>query len=413
MTVTVVGGGIVGLCCAHYLSEAGHEVTVLERARVGSGASRGNAGEICPDLVVPLPAPGTIVPALRGLPRPESALYIRPRPDPALLRFLVRFAVNTTERRYARGVRTLAKLADGTFDLFAGLAKSGVDGDTVKHGFVFAFSSRAAAMTEWEAQRKIGAPLATDVLGARGLRGLEPALGDGARAGFLVGDQWSVDPSRFVDRLVSHLRAKGVRIVEGARATFVEETAGGARVRSSAGDFGSETVVIAAGVRSRELCRQLGAGLNLFPGKGYSFSVEADPLPRQVVHLGDARVVFTPMGGRLRVAGTMEFDSDPDAFHARRIAAIVAAARPYLAADWDGRRDEWVGARVLTPDGLPAIGRVPGRERILLASGHNMLGLMLGPATGRLITDFVAGEPDPALVSALDPDRLARRVRPR
>ncbi|MGC7102387.1 NAD(P)/FAD-dependent oxidoreductase [Amycolatopsis lurida] len=411
-SVTIAGGGLIGLCSAHYLSEAGLRVTVLERGRAGGGASRGNAGEICPDLVTPLPAPGVIGPALRGLPRPDSALYVRPRLNAALARFLVGFSRNTTRGRYARGVRALARLADGTFDLFRALESAGVDGDAVKKGFLFAFASAESAREAWRGQREIGAPLDGEVLVGGELAEAEPALGPAARAGFLVRDQWSVNPSLFVDRLVARLRSRGVEIVEGARVTGVSETIGGTRAHTTAGDFDADTAVIAAGVWSAELCRRLGVAVNLFPGKGYSFSVAADPMPGRLVHLGDARVVFTPMGKRLRVAGTMEFDADPDAFHGRRVAAIVAAAGEYLrSADWSARRDEWVGARVLTPDGLPAVGRLPGRARTFLASGHNMLGLMLGPATGSLVAGLITGRPDPELTRVLDPARLARRVR--
>jgi len=410
VNVTIAGGGLIGLCSAYYLASAGATVTVLERGRVGGGASRGNAGEICPDLVTPLPAPGVIGPALRGLPRPDSALYVRPRLDASLLRFLVRFGLNTSRNRYAAGVRTLARLARGTFGLFGELEAAGVDGDAVKSGFVFAFASPASARAAWEGQRDLGAPV-EPVLSGGELASLEPALGPAARAGFLVREQWSVDPSLFVDRLAARLRALGVSIVEGARVTSVSERGGGTRTRTTVGDFDADVTVVAAGVWSRELCRALGVRTDLFPGKGYSFSVDADPVPRRVVHLGDARVVLTPMGKRVRVAGTMEFDADPEAFHPRRIAAIVAAASGYLrTADWAGRQDEWVGARVLTPDGLPAVGRLPGHDRVLLASGHNMLGLMLGPATGRLVTDFVTGTPDPELAAALDPARLSRRA---
>ncbi|OEV30720.1 hypothetical protein AN219_09175 [Streptomyces nanshensis] len=410
-SVTVAGGGLIGLCCAYYLREAGLRVTVVERHRVGSGASRGNAGEICPDLVTPLPAPGVIGPALRGLPRSDSPLYIRPRLNAALVRFLVRFGRNSTRRRYASGVRALSGLASGSFRLFEELEAAGVQADPVKRGFVFAYGSADSAHRALRGFREIGAPLGSSVLRGAELSELEPALGPGARAGILVEDQWSVVPSLFVDRLAGALRERGVEIVEGTRVTSVEEAGGRTRVRTQDGDFVSDSAVVAAGIWSRELCRGLGADVGLFPGKGYSFSVDADPMPRRVVHLGDARVVFTPMGGRLRVAGTMEFDSDAEAFHPRRVSAIVAAARGYLkSAAWSARQDEWVGARVMTPDGLPAIGLVPGKSRVYLASGHNMLGLMLGPATGRMVAGLIADRPDPAVSELLSPARQAVRA---
>ena len=407
-SVAIVGGGVVGLCCAHYLRRAGLAVTVLERGRVGGGTSRGNAGELCLDLVAPLPAPGVIGPALRGLARRDSPLYVRPRPDLALARFLVGFARHSTARRYTAGVAALARLARGGFALFEELEAAGVHGDPVKDGFLFGFGSRETAAASLRVQRELGAPVG-ELLDTAALTDLEPALGPAARAGYLVEDQWSMDPSLFVDRLAESVRAAGVRIIEGARVTGVGPTRFGTRVRSSRGDVDADTAVLAAGIWSGELCRRLGVPVNLYPGKGYSFSVDADPLPRRVVHLGDARVVLTPMGKRLRVAGTMEFDRDPEAFHPRRVAAVVEGARDYLrGVDWAARQEEWVGARVMTPDGLPGIGRLPGSPRVLLASGHNMLGLMLAPATGRLVTDLVTGHADPVLAAALDPARLAR-----
>ncbi|WP_074467026.1 FAD-binding oxidoreductase [Streptomyces sp. WMMB 322] len=410
-SATVIGGGLIGLCCAYYLRQAGLHVTVVERHRVGSGASRGNAGEICPDLVTPLPAPGVIGPALRGLPRRDSALHLRPRLDAALVRFLIRFGRNSTRRRHSAGVRALSQLAAGSFRLFEEMESAGVDAEPVKRGYVFAYASADSARRALGGFREVGAPLGSDVLEGAELTELEPALGPRARAGILIEDQWSVDPSLFVDRLAGTLREQGVDIIEGARVSSLAEAGGRTRVRTSLGDFISDTAVIAAGVWSRELCRGLGVDIDLFPGKGYSFSVEADPMPRRVIHLGDARVVCTPMGERLRVAGSMEFDSNADAFHPRRVEAVVAAAGGYLrSADWSGRQDEWVGARVMTPDGLPAVGLVPGHSRIHLASGHNMLGLMLGPATGRLIADLLSPGPAPAVSGLLSPGRSAIRV---
>jgi D-amino-acid dehydrogenase len=203
-----------------------------------------------------------------------------------------------------------------------------------------------------------------------------------------------------------------VEIVEGARVTSIVDGATAAVVRTSTGDLKTGAVVVAAGVESRALCRQLGVKIDLFPGKGYSFSVLAEPMPRRVVHLGDARVVLTPMADALRVAGTMELDSETDTFRPRPIKAMVAAAHPYLkSADWQGRTSEWLGSRVLTPDGLPAIGRLPGTRRVILATGHNMLGLMLAPSTGQMVTDILTADTPSEAARPFDPHRLSRPVR--
>ncbi|MFF2930643.1 NAD(P)/FAD-dependent oxidoreductase [Streptomyces mirabilis] len=112
----------------------------------------------------------------------------------------------------------------------------------------------------------------------------------------------------------------------------------------------------------------------------------------------------------MRVAGMMEFDRDPDRFRQSRVDAIVAAARPYLPeADWEHREQEWMGPRPMTTDGLPLIGPLPGHPGVVLATGHNMLGLMLAPATGRLVTGLLTGKPDDSLTPGFAPGRAVRR----
>ncbi|MCW2947322.1 MAG: dependent oxidoreductase, partial [Actinoallomurus sp.] len=341
---------------------------------------------------------------------PDRALHIRPRPSADLVRFLLGFARHANRRRYAESAAALAGLAADTFPLFEELASLGVDGTAGKDGFLFVYGSATSARTSRESFRRLGAPT-EGILGPAELTDLEPCLTAGAQAGFVVGDQWWVDPNLFVDGLAARLRGRGVEIIEGARVTRAEESAAGVRVHTSRGVVDGDVAVLAAGIWSREIGRSLGVDLNIFPGKGYSFSVEMDQVPRRLIHLGDAHVVLTPLAKATRIAGTMEFDRDHDRFDARRVTAIATAARPYLrGVAWENRTDEWTGARPMTPDGLPAIGHLPGHRNIYVASGHNMLGLTLGPATGRLVTDLLTGGTAPA--AAFDPARIARRHRP-
>jgi D-amino-acid dehydrogenase len=396
--VVVVGGGLVGLSCAWFLRAAGAPVSILDTGAPGGGASRGNAGAICPSMCDPLPAPGMIREALAQLGRPDAALHVHPAYAPRMAGFLRRFAAAATAERYERGVQALAQLARGVTTAYDELAAAGIGRGARDDGYLFVHASRAAA----EAERASIAGMAArglcahpePILEGADLREAEPILGDGARAGYVVpGERW-IDPSVFVDELAAGCRAAGVELVEHARATGVRATDADVVVETAAGPFDAAVVVVAAGVWTTEFLAPLGARLPILPGKGYSFAVRPSPPPRRAMHLSAAHVMASPFGDRLRIAGTMEFDGSTDRFHAGRVEAIVRASAPFLAVDLAARTEAWVGPRPMTPDGLPYLGPVPDHPRVVVAAGHNMLGLTLAPVTGRVVAGLItAGDP--------------------
>lgn len=123
------------------------------------------------------------------------------------------------------------------------------------------------------------------------------------------------------------------------------------------------------------------------------------------MYLPDARVACTPLNGRLRVAGTMEF-GDPDApIVPARVDAIVASARQLLAGvRWEERTDVWVGPRPVSPDGRPLVGQVCP-HKVYVAGGHGMWGMTHGPVTGRLLAEQIITGSRPAGLRDLDPLR--------
>jgi D-amino-acid dehydrogenase len=411
--VLVVGGGLVGLSCAWFLREAGAEVTVLEAGEPGGGASRGNAGAICPSMTEPLPAPGMIREALANLTRPDAALHVHPAYAPRMAGFLRRFAAAATASRYERGLQALGQLARGVTAAYDRLAVAGVGGHAARDGYLFVYRSVAGAEA---ARSDLGRAVASGVCAEPGpvrvgdeLRDEEPLLGAAAAAGFVLpGERW-IDPSRFVDDLVQALAGAGVRIVPGAGAASIASFDDGVEVETAAGRFDGTTVVVAAGVWTRDLIAPLGLSLPIYPGKGYSFAVRPPVQARRMIDLSDAHVMAAPLDGRLRIAGTMEFDGTTDRFNPRRIDAIVRGAQPFLDVDLAAREEEWVAARPVTPDGLPFLGSVPGHERVIVAAGHNMLGLTLAPVTGTVIAGLVtAGDPGIDL-APFAPARFGRR----
>ena len=166
-----------------------------------------------------------------------------------------------------------------------------------------------------------------------------------------------------------------------------------------------DAVVVATGAALGALTASFGVRQPVQAGRGYSFSVAAERMPAGPLYFPRQRVACTPLGGRLRVAGMMEFRRPGDALDPRRIAAVVDAVRPFLAGvDLDDRRDEWVGSRPCTPDGLPLVGSTAA-PRVFVAGGHGMWGIALGPITGQLMAQTVIKGEAPPELAPFDPLR--------
>jgi D-amino-acid dehydrogenase len=177
---------------------------------------------------------------------------------------------------------------------------------------------------------------------------------------------------------------------------------------------GPETVeadafVLAGGAETGQLARVCGHPLPLQAAKGYSVTVRA-PALRLVrpVHLPEAHLALTPFDGALRVAGTLELSGLNLRVDERRVAALKRATLRELPNAFDGKGSAtWVGMRPVTPDGLPVIGAVPGCPNLFVASGHQMLGITLAPATGEALARCMLSGETPAELRAFDPGRFA------
>jgi D-amino-acid dehydrogenase len=256
-------------------------------------------------------------------------------------------------------------------------------------------------------------PLPDDVTVGPGARLLDGALSSAVQAAYLVPGEGVVDPERFVRALGTALNAAGVKIHENVEATGLRHAGGRvAALRTAGGEIPCAGVVIAAGMRSPGLLRDLGHRLPLQAGKGYSFSVDLERAPRHPLYFGERRTVASPIGGTTRIAGTMELSGNNNRLDWRRIVAVARASRQYLGRWFDDPddlvtliRDPWVGGRPFLPDGLPVIDRLPGHSNAYVATGHGMLGVTLGPATGRGLADYITSGRRP---DALTPFRFGR-----
>ncbi|MEP6759344.1 MAG: FAD-dependent oxidoreductase [Actinomycetota bacterium] len=412
--VVVVGGGIVGLSCAWFLRRAGADVIVLEAGeRTGGGASRGNAGAICPSGVEPLASPGMLRAALDNLRRPDAVLHVHPASMPQMAGFLLRFRRSGTTAAYDRGVRALAQLGTRVTAAYDVLAEAGIGTHARRDGYLVAYRDPAAAVEEHA--RVVGmaglgvCAVPEPLLGAAALRALEPLLGEAVVTGFVIPDERWIDASLLLDDLTAAAVAAGVDLRMSASASAVHDLGDAVEVDTPAGTVTGAVAVVAAGVWSRDLVMPLGVKLTMRAGKGYSFALHPGRMPDRLLYLPDAHVMASPLGSRLRIAGTMEFDGTIDRFRPERVQAIVRGLTPFLRdVDLSARTEEWVGPRPMTPDGLPVLGPLAAHPRVVLATGHNMLGVTLGPVTGEVIAGLVcAGDPQLDL-APFTPERFRR-----
>jgi D-amino-acid dehydrogenase len=408
--VAVIGAGMVGLSTAWFLQEAGVQVTVYDRDRVAAGASWGNAGWLTPALTAPLPEPAVLRYGLRALLSPRSPVYLPLRADPTLARFLTGFVRHSTTRAWRRGMAAYVPLNERALEAFDVLAAGGVMASTHRaEPFLAVFRREREAQrlcAELEHIRDAGQQASFSPATGWRLRAREPVLTDGAEAAVEIHGQRYLHPPEFVTSLAFAVQARGGTIVQGAEVVDLEQRAGAVAVVTSAGERRQhDAVVVATGADLGRLTKPFGVRRPVQAGRGYSFSVPVERMPRGPLYFPSQRVALTPLGERLRVAGMMEFRRPDDPLDLRRVTAIVDAVRPFLAGvDLDDRRNEWVGSRPCTPDGLPLIGPTAS-PRVLVAGGHGMWGIALGPITGQLVAQTLLKGEIPPELAPFDPLR--------
>ena len=395
--VVVVGGGVIGVCCAYFLAKGGAGVILVERDEIGGGASFGNAGTIAAGHP-PLNKPGRIRRSLLELLNPKSPLYIPVRWDPGLFRWLWTFRTFCTERHLSVSMGALAPLGHASLDLFDVLVESeNLDCNYERNGYYdICRTDRGLREARHDAAMMRQYGYHPREMGGDELREIEPAILEGVVGGVYFPEAATCDPHDFVLELADRSVRHGARIETGRGVSEILSTGSAVNgVRLDDGEIlAANAVVLATGSYSGDLTWGFGLQIPVRAGKGYHRDLElGDPGARLLgiaCVLAETSVFCTPMVGFTRLAGTLEFSGVNHEMRPRRLEQLTTAAEEYL----DGVRgalirSEWCGLRPCTPDGIPYVGPVPGQSGLFVATGHAMLGLTLGPVTGKLIGEHV------------------------
>ena len=412
-SVVIIGGGIIGLCSAHYLNKQGYDVTVIDSCDLTDGTSFGNAGYVSPSHFIPLASPAVVGKALRWMLNASSPFYVKPRLDPDLLRWGMAFWKSSRESYMMKNIPHLNNILCFSRDLTIAMKNElGNHFRMEEKGCLMLYRERATEKQEQAlAQQAAGIGLMANVLNAAEVQSLEPRVAVAVRGGVLYPIDCHLHPGDLMETLRASLLYKGVKFeLRTAVTGFERQGRTITAVLTDKGAIPCAELVMAAGSWLPGLLRKLDIGLLLQPGKGYSMTYPE--VERNLCYpaiLIERRVAMTPMGADLRMGGTMEISGYKRQIIPKRVAAIYDAAKTYypgLRVDFPKTESVWQGLRPLSPDGLPYIGRHSGYRNLIIAGGHAMLGLSLAAATGYLVEELISGKSPSINMSAFSTERF-------
>jgi D-amino-acid dehydrogenase len=373
----------------------GWQVRMIERREFASGSSHANCGFICPSHVLPLAEPGMVAKGFKSLFERDSPLAIKPRFDPALWSWLLHFARRCNRHdmiEAGQGIQPLLLSSRALYDEL--IERESLECEFESRGMLFAYRSQAEmdayAATDRLMSEVFGCP--AERLDGEALVAREPALQPGLAGGWYYHEDAHLRP----DRLMSAWR----RVLEAGGAVtqdhcefhgFAAREGRASAARTGGGEIGCDAFVVATGAWTPLLNECLGCRIPIQPGKGYSITMPRPAIcPALPLIFPETRVAVTPFRSGYRLGSTMEFAGYDSSIRPERLRLLLDGAAPYLREPYcEPIQERWFGWRPMTYDSLPVIDRSPRFPNVLIAAGHNMLGLSMAPATGKLIAELL------------------------
>jgi D-amino-acid dehydrogenase len=413
MKIGILGGGIIGLSSAYYLNREGHNVTIIDQSDLSDGCSHGNAGMIVPSHFVPLAAPGMISKGLRWMFDSTSPFYVKPRFDKELIKWGYHFYRSATKEHVQKSAPALKEISLLSKSLYREWKQQlPFDFGYDERGLLMLYQTKETEHEEAETAkmaRKYG--IEAHILSSSEVQKLEPYVKVNSRgAVYFPGDAHLI-PQKLVSHLINYLKDKGVQFQSATTILdFITENQKIKIIKTDKGEFAFDEVIMALGSWSGKVSQQLHLNLPMQAGKGYSFLL--DDVAKNVripsIFL-EARVAVTPMANSLRFGGTMEIGGVNRFINMNRVKGIVDSIPKYypdMKISMPLKEKVWHGLRPCSPDGLPYIGRSDKFKNLVIATGHSMMGLSLGPATGLLVSEIVENKKSSMNIELFQPERF-------
>ena len=410
--IVIIGGGIVGLCSAYYLSKEGHKITVIDKGDITSGASFVNAGYITPSHIIPLASPGMIAKGIKMMFNSASPFYMKPRLDAEFLKWSWYFHKSSTKAKVEKAIPVIKEINLISRELFTDIRNSGDLGEfqLERKGLLMLYKTEASYLHEKEvADRASFLGLEVSDLNKSELKKIEPNVNIDAEGAIHYECDGHTTPTEIMPKMLKYLKSVGVNININEEVLDIKNSNGVIKeVITDKNNYSPDEVILAAGSWSGELSKKLNLKLSLQGGKGYRINVERNTGISMPAILMEAKMAVTPMNGFTRFAGTMEFSGNNNIVRKERVLAITNGAHSFYpdlkinSAEIDSAK---TGLRPVSPDGLPYIGKSASIKNLTICTGHAMMGWSLGPATGKLVSELINDKKTSMNLTAFSPER--------
>ncbi len=405
MKILVVGSGLLGLSSAYYLSEHGHEVTVVDRQQ-GSAleTSFGNAGVLHSSQAGPWNTPGIAMQVLKWMGKEDSPFLLRPSAIPSLILWGLSFIRNSKLIHYRANLKKNVTLIKYNMQCMQEFVE--------QHSFDYCardLGSIKIVQKEQDMEKELkmmplyeSSGVQCEVLNQAEIFSKEPALienGEKLIGGFYYPGDQTGDSYQFCVQLAELLMGKGVQFYYDLTVEkFLTSNKSITAIKTSKGEYSADAYVLAAGSYSPLLANKLGLKIPISPVKGYSITLDMDDWetrPRMPVIDDEVHVAITPLGKRLRAAGTAEINGYKNEINENRIQLILdQVINRYSEAKKNINYEEinsWCGLRPITVDGVPILGHASTCRNLYLNTGHGHLGWSLAMGSGKLLADQISG----------------------
>tara|TARA_R110002050_G_scaffold25604_11_gene68242 strand:+ start:8545 stop:9795 length:1251 start_codon:yes stop_codon:yes gene_type:complete len=410
--VLIIGGGIVGLCSAYFLHKEGHNVTLLDKSDISSGASFVNAGYITPSHIIPLASPGMILKGIKWMFNSSSPFYMQPRWDTDFFKWSWYFHKSSTKKKVALAIPLIKEINILSRELFTAIKNTGDLGDfqLERKGLLMLYKTDAEGEHEMEVAKKASyLGLEVNSLDKKALNKLQPNLTMDVKGAVHYECDGHTTPTEFMKKMLDYLKRSGVIIKTNEEVTdIVTDNGRITTVITDKTQYSPEEIVLAAGSWSEKLSKKMNLKLPIQAGKGYSINVARPTGITIPAILMEAKVAVTPMAEYTRFAGTMEFSGINDIIKKQRVEAIAKAVSqfyPEIEINTKEIGDAKSGLRPVSPDGLPYIGKCSSLKNLTIATGHAMMGWSLGPVTGQLVSEIISDKKTSMDINGFSPNR--------